>query len=183
VGYQGETIVRLDVHSINGVTPDEKAFIMKVLNVQRKVISSQEFRLRFLQLKPTQTDASQQKIYDLILSGKSNWDRIIDNDIDYFITIYDSKNHNTIGFTRMESAKIFTNRWHLRKWMDSGAAGISNASGHFFHEQLHAIGFRHASRFWDRSYKRRSLPYLGGYLVRDLSLMHLNGMELTLVHA
>lgn len=155
-------------------TTEQKAGLVYALQLQREVLNSQEFKIKFLTLNCRQKslngeDMSMKDIYDFILKGKSNLDKTEDHDLDYFVTLYDGST-STLGSTSMSTGKIRTNRKVFNRWLANEDYQL--IASHLFHEQLHSIGWVHK---WDWGRRRQSFVYRAGYLVRDMVKAKIEG--------
>lgn len=170
-----ETSSKID--SLSNATEFERLFLQKAIDLQKPVLNSLNLRMKFESTKFYQNDGlSSLEIYEKVISGFSNLTKYEDFCLNYALEMYLGKNTSTIAFTSMEKAKIFVNRLAMNHWM-SKPNGVAWCSGSLFHEYLHSMGFTH--KYFPIGTKRKSVPYLGGAIMRDLILFHLGGGVLT----
>lgn len=161
-------LVSFDTNELVNFDEQQYKFLIDALNLQKKVLNSQEFAVRFLSLKCRQKELNGmpqtlKEIYNGIISGSNNISKIEDFDLDYSITLYESSNTSTLGSTSMSTGKIRTNKAVFNRWMKNG--NYASLASHLFHEYLHSMGYLHK---WDFGRKRQSMVYRAGYLMRDM---------------
>jgi len=168
-------IAKVTLHGLVGMTPKQKEFYEDAIELKLTVLNSYEFRDRFLAMRPSERNGySMPEVLGLILDGKQKFDNIVDYDIDLLITLYgdEEKASKTVGYTYINSIKIYTHRYHVARWMKQ-RYGAATLAGHIMHEVMHHMGFVH------RFSHKGTLVYETGYLVRDLGEKHLKGQKLT----
>jgi hypothetical protein len=176
-------LVDFEIKGNVGYNQEQKYALVGVLTLQRSILNSQEFKMRFINLKCRQKvlngkQMSMKEIYDLLLSGKNRLDESEDHDLDYFHTLYDGGSKGTLGYTSMSTGRIYTNRKVFDSWIKS--ENFSSMCSHLFHEYLHSMGFKHK---WDWGKKRQSMVYRAGYLMRDMAKLVLEDrINLTPIH-
>jgi hypothetical protein len=157
--------LEVKIEALNNFSEYEVAFLERTITLKEVVLESNEFKERFLKLRPTQNRGySQQWIYHQIMNGVSKRSEC-DNDLDFYLTLRDYESNRTLASTSMHTGKISLNRYHYRLWMHSDAT--HKLAGTLMHEYCHSMGFIHR-RNWFGKVDRKSVPYLTGYLVRDL---------------
>jgi len=158
--------LRVKVNSLQGFKEEDLHFLYKALRLQEDILNSQEFKLQWYALDPKHNKGmSQKEIYGLIMRGYSRFEDLVDYELDYFLTMRQLKK-GTLGSTLMSTGRITINSLKFQYWKKSKYGHVYLCSN-LFHEALHSqFGFTHPS--FPPSWKRKSVPYLGGYLVRDL---------------
>lgn len=149
--------LKFEIHGLNNFTKRQKKKFMEAMTKGKKVLNSQQFKDGILAMYFTETNGlSNMQIYNLICSGKDLYNEEDDYDIDVLVTMYTKKYSGTIGYT-------FPSTW--KTWINSkffNVFEIWEIFGNVFHEALHNFGFGH------KQAKKTSVPYLIGYLARDL---------------
>ncbi len=169
-------LLHVKIANMVNFNEQETHFFIRALRVKKIVDNSQEYKQKLLHTKMTQKRGrTNLEVYNHWRSGFSNYDSMVDNDLDYFVTLYPGKK-GTLGYTSMSSGKIYINRQYYKYWMNNGDEGISGLIGNLNHEYMHSMGYIHRG-FW--SYKRNSVPYVYGREARYLALEHLQGRALT----
>jgi hypothetical protein len=153
----------------------EIEFLSKAEELLENILDSQDFRIRFYNLNPTQTKGmNQREIYNKLR------DSVLEHPIRIGLKTYPSA--KTMGSTMMRSGKIFVNKiWYKRFMAMAQGMGIAFLASHLSHELMHRLGFVH-KRTWFGRLDRRSLPYETGYLVKRIAIEVINGKELTIIH-
>ena len=109
---------------------------------------------------------SNQQIYNLIQSGKEEWNDEVDYEIDLKIDDYHSKWSSVIGYMIPNNPTIFVNT----KFFDT--MSIKDVCSNCFHEWLHTMGARHSGNYF-----RDSLAYYMNYIVEKLYDHIIDGTE------
>ena len=162
------------ISGLKGFNLDERSFFLSAMRLKLKVLNSEEFKDRFIGMV---CEYDTRLVYQRLMSGADKYNKQIDHDLDLVWSIYGSgRRSRTIGYTFKSKIRIYTNRYHIRKWMRMDL-GQANMAGHAFHEYLHNMSYSH------RGNKKRSMVYKAGYLVRDLALDQLKGRYLTPLHS
>jgi hypothetical protein len=166
-------LVDIEIHGFKNFTEEEKVFYINAINLKLRVLSSSEFKKRWLSTPMKETNGlTRLQAYTKILSGYDAFSRHIDGDLDFFFNLYYQKS-DTIGYTYIGKLGTYTNRYFLAVWMKD-PYGHAYLAGHLFHEYLHSVGFKH------KFTKKGTLVYKGGYLVRDMGKEIIDGKELEL---
>ncbi len=177
---EGE-ILDIEIKGLVGFTEAQKAFFLKAMELKKLIDNSQNYKMKIINTKMTQKQGrTNLEVYNHWRSGFSNYDKMVDHDIDLFVTLYDSRKKSTLGYTSMSTGKIYTNRAvfnnYMRGFNGGYSQGMSGLIGHISHEYLHSVGYIH--RGWG-SYKRNSVPYVFGRLARYLTQEVIEGKQLT----
>ena len=169
--------LRIKINDLQGFTSQEVHFLYKALRLQEEILNSQNFKLLWMTLEPKHNNGlKQREIYSLLMQGKSRFEDVLDYELDYTLDKYKLK-RGTLATTLMSSGKIILNAMQFSLWqrMEKGHIYLSSS---LFHEALHSqFGFKHPS--FPFGWKRKSVPYLGGYLMRDLGERVYNGLKLS----
>jgi hypothetical protein len=150
-----------------GFSAEQKEKVSKAVELIKKVVASEEFRLRILNKKHkgkaffVDSDLSNEEIYSKILAGAEEvGDTSKNNRMDLEIKLYQDKS-KTIGYTYPHIVRIYVNRKYFDKFQPHQVAD------NLFHEWLHKLGFKHSiKKNPDRAH---SVPYSIGYMVKDLA--------------
>lgn len=172
------TLLDIQVHGLANFGKEEKDFFIEVMKLKLVIISSEEFKQRFVNMSATEKgNKTMLQIYNELISGKEKYNKQVDHDIDLFITLYghSSRRSKTVGYTYPSTFKLWTNKYFFRRWMNQ-KYGKASAAGHWVHEYFHNLGYDHRGR------KSTSLVYKAGYLVRDLGREVIDGRELTPIY-
>ncbi len=173
-------LLDIEIHGLVGFTEDQKKFFLKAMELKKIVDNSQNYKFKILDSNMTQKQGrSNKEVYAHWRSGFSNYEKMVDQDIDLFVTLYDSPRKGTLGYTSMRTGKIYTNRAVLDHYM-RGFDGeftipLCGLVGHISHEYMHSVGYIHRG-FW--SYKRNSVPYVFGRQARSLAEKVVKGEKL-----
>lgn len=169
--------LRIKINDLQGLSSNDVYFLYKALRLQKDILNSQEFFLKWIDLRPKHNRGmTQRQIYNLIMKGASRFEDGFDYELDYYLAVRKQKK-GTLASTSMSTGKITINRLKFNYWMTNREGHVYLCST-LFHEALHSqIGFTHP--WWPPSYKRKSVPYLGGKLVRELGLQVARGRKLT----
>jgi hypothetical protein len=168
-------VLDIEIHDLKGFNSNETEFFRRSCELLIDVLQSEEFNDRFLAMDPRETNGmSQKQVYDLILSGKDKHQDDADNDLDVIWELYGSstKKSKTVGYTYGSTRRVWTHRWHLKKFMESDYPE-ARFCAHIGHETMHNFGFKH------RYIKKKSLVYRTGYLIRELAIESMKGRKLT----
>ena len=174
-------LLDIEIHGLVGFTAAQKAFFLKAMELKKMVDNSQNYKLKILDSYMTQKQGrSNLEVYEHWRSGISNYQEVVDHDIDLFVTLYDSRNKSTLGYTSMSTGKIYTNRavfnHYMRGFNGEFTIPMCGLVGHISHEYLHSVGYIH-SGFW--SYKRNAVPYVFGRVARRLAEEVVEGKQLS----
>jgi len=167
----------VEIHGMADFTLQEKAFFVEAMKLKLKVLESEEFRHGLLNMEAAETKGmTQLEVYKLLFDGTDNRSKLVDHDIDLFITLYGRANQksSTIGYSYTSNIKIWTHRYYFSKWMTQ-RDGMARLAGHILHEVLHTMGFVHNGPH------SKSLVYKTGFLVRTLAQDVLKGRQLTAI--
>lgn len=149
--------MKIEIHATKNFTAEEAIKFRSAMVLLSKVLGSKEFRDRFLAASFRHNQGkSNGEILAEILSGKDKYNRIADQDLDVSISIY-YKDNNVIGYTYSNSFFTYINRKFFSRFK------LESICGNVFHEYLHNLGYRHPGT------DRKSVPYVGGYLARDIA--------------
>lgn len=169
--------LRVKINQMKGFSDVDLHFLYKALRLQEAILNSQDFKLRWLALSPKHNKGmSQQEIYNKIMKGHSRFEDVVDYELDYFLQMYKLKK-GTLASTVMSNGVITINKMQFQIWkmQEHGHVYLSSS---LFHEALHSqFGFTHP--WFPPKWKRKSVPYVGGYLMRSLGEMVVNGRKLT----
>jgi hypothetical protein len=169
--------LKIKIDSLNSFNPEEKAFFLRAMEIQREVVNSQEFRIQVIHTSYTHNRGrNSSEIYKEIMSGYSNLTKLDDYTLNYFITMYDSNRGGTLAWTSMSTGKIYVNRYVFKNWMKD-EDGLAYCSSSMLHEYIHSMGYKHP--WFPPGSKRKSVPYRIGYICRELGLSILRGNKLT----
>ncbi len=171
--------LKIKINSLEGFSEEDTHLLYKALRLQESILNSQEFKQRWLQAKPKHNKGfSQLQIYNQIMKGQSRFEEIVDYELDYFLRKYKLK-RGTLASTAMSTGVIVINLLQFNYWkkLENGHVYLSSC---LFHEALHSQhGFTHP--WFPPSWKRRSVPYIGGNIVRELGEQVVRGRKLTSV--
>lgn len=150
------------------VADEEK--LAKAIEIIKKVIATDEFKDKVLNFtyngKKEFIDNrgyTNGQIYQILLRGKEKLKPEINHKMDLELELYYS-NQNTVGYTMVNTMKI----WMNTKYFDVYTP--SQVAGNVFHEWTHKLGFDHATTYSvSRDY---SVPYGLGYLIRQLGMQY-----------
>lgn len=168
--YEGQQI-SVDIHEANNFSESDLAHFKLAIEIMVNVVNSEEFKDSVLhppRLLEETKGMSNEEIYNLFMSGRTELDNKPDKDIDIYINMY-YKWGSTIGYTYPSTLSTWINR---RFFWSMGEGGIV---GNIVHEYLHKCGFSHASR----GYTRREVPYYYGQVAEFWANKMLNGYALT----
>lgn len=164
-----DEIKRIEADELIDFNYSEKKFVNKALDLQYNVLKTKRFEDKFMKMKWTQDKGkSNEELWEELNSGYSTYTPVEDFTLDYCLTLFDARKRKTIGLTKMQSGKIFINRYHFKKWMIDGEEGLAHLSGHLLHEYLHSMKYSHRGLN-----KRKSFVYRAGYLMRAEALVYL----------
>lgn len=160
--------------TINKATSASRATkIETAAELLKDVISTDEFRNQVLNFTyngkkqfNNNDGYTNAEIYQIILNGAEELNKIKDNEMDLpIVTYYESS--STVGYTSSDVNQIYMNT----KFLDQYSA--AEASGNMMHEWLHKLGFDHA--FYYSSSRDYSVPYAIGYIMESLAKKIANG--------
>lgn len=150
--------LKFDVHSANNFTKKEYEKFRSALSLGEKVLNSDSFKFKVLNYPFRETNGKNNtQIYQMFMSGKDNFNKEVDNDLDIYITLYYSPK-KVIGYTYPSTFRTWVNRKFFKKF---DAADIL---GNITHEYCHNLGFGHSIRVG----RKHTVPYAMGYIARDL---------------
>ncbi len=148
--------VRIDVTNMNEA---QEAKAIQAANHSLAFLASDFFKEKFLnedlsKLRGESKSSiskrmSNQEIYELIQSGKEEWNDEIDYEIDLHVTRYSKWWSKVKGYIIPMVKYIYVNS----KYFDIGK--VFEIASNFCHELVHMFGFRHSGKWL-----RESLPYL-----------------------
>lgn len=149
----------------------QEAKVEKAINLIKKVIASEEFKMRVLNHKfkgkkifYDNEGYSNTQIYQKILDGAEMVGKIKKNNtMDVELELYQAKT-KTIGYTYPNVTKIWMNKKYFNKYTPDQVAG------NLMHEWMHKLGFGHATK-WSKN-RDYSVPYAIGYLMEELTKQH-----------
>ena len=145
----------VQVHGLKNFTDQEKVKFKDAVRLLHKVINSEDFKKRFLNLKLVETTGKTNiQIFKELFSGKDKFNTVSDHDVDVYATMYYSFKR-TVGYTYPDTWKTWINRKYF-----SNPADIA---GNIIHEYMHNLGYGHSS-----PRQKMSVPYAAGDLVRDM---------------
>jgi hypothetical protein len=150
-------MLKFKIHKTDNFDYYQTQKLISSIEMLEKVINTNEFYKRFMELKLTSTHGmSNQEIYDLMMSGAEVLEPIEDNEADLFLTMYYS-NNSTVGYTYSNTKE----KWVNKKFFDNyDASGIAK---NLIHEWMHKLGFGHKS-----SKELTSVPYATGFLIEEM---------------
>lgn len=165
--------LHIEFHGIKNFSAKQEAKLREAATKGAPVLNSQQFKDGILAMNFTETNGlTNIQIYELICSGKDVYNPEDDNDLDVFITMYTKRYSGTVGYTYPSTWKTWINSKFFNKFE------IWEVFGNVIHEALHNFGFGHLQAH------STSIPYLIGYLARDLlKKSELGEIELTPVAA
>ena len=99
-------------------------------------------------------------IYNLIMSGKEEWNKEEDNEVDLVLGSY-YKLSKVVGYMIPGKPKIFINTRFFDKRNGKDERFICS---NFAHEYIHTLGFRHGGKNY-----RKSFPYYINKVVEDMA--------------
>jgi len=149
------------------MTSSQEAKIQKAEYKIRKVLASDEFRLKVLNhtyggVKRFVDNGglSNSQIYYKMLNGAEKLNGVSDNEMDMWIKTYYSSS-NTVGYTSTGSNYVYMNRKFLNSYTST------QVTRNMIHEWLHKLGFKHAVSYsTSRNY---SVPYGIGRIMETLA--------------
>ncbi len=158
--------LKVKINSLQGFKEEDLHFLYKALRLQEAILNSQDFKLQWYAMSPKHNKGmSQKQIYELIMKGHSRFEDLVDHELDYFLSMRKMKK-GTLASTMMSTGLITINKLQFQYWK-SIEDGHIYLSSNLFHEALHSqFGFTHP--WFPPSWKRKSVPYMGGYLMRNL---------------
>lgn len=148
--------LKIIVHYDDSFTEKEKAKHQAAMALAEIAINSIEFRDAIINHKATSSRLSGLTIYNMIMSGKDNYESAPNNEVDIYPSLY-YKDNNTIGYTYANTKYTWLNRKFFAIY-DYAKIAMNG-----LHEYLHNLGTGHSS-----AKDKNSWPYFIGYLVRDL---------------
>lgn len=149
--------LNIEIHGLINFSQAERTKFKKAMATLALVLNSREYYTRFMNLKLEQTGGkSNLELYRMQMSGNNKFQSNNDKDIDIKLTLYRSWK-NIIGYTYPSTWFTWINRKFFRKFEDDELC--MNVS----HEEWHNIGLGHL-----KASDHFSVPYAGGYLVRDM---------------
>jgi len=167
-----EVELGVKVNQLRGFDEQERMFFLQSLELTKTVVTSLEFKIRFLNLPQHQMNGyTITSLYNKLMSGHDAYEKIKDYEIDYSVAFYSTK-RSVIGKTIMGTAKTFINRIHYTRWMKE-FYGPASLAGHTFHEYLHVMGLYHHSPV------QESIVYYAGYLMKQMCKEVMDGRQLT----
>lgn len=172
-GVDGSEVLIIDynINKATNLNSEQSKFLKQCLHYQCQVLSSSNFKYRFLALNATHLGGrTLQDIHKQLIEGRNNLSKAIDYDLDYIITLYKPFFKNTLGYH--SKGKIFTNRLYFNRAMKQKA--YNRIAGHLFHEYMHSLSLFHSG-----GNKKKSIVYQGGNLMREMVLEVINGKKLT----
>lgn len=132
-----------------------------------KIINSDAFKREILAMSDEwrQGEESQYKkmgthdLYHFIISGKEEWNKDDDNELDLLIHDYQSSwfGRNVIGYMNPGKPEIYVNTRHF------DSAQLKYVVSNFLHEYTHTLGFRHGG-----PNLHKSIPYYMNEVVEKL---------------
>lgn len=166
-------LVRIVPQGLSTFTYDEELFALKCVWYLNTVWGSANFRNEVLTTYMAHRNGiSHEEIYYIAMSGVSAFDTIQDEALKIFVALYDGgKKGGTLGYTVMQTGKIYTSKLYFRKCMVNDEP--YNVAGHWGHEIMHTKGFKD---LWPQ--KRKSVPYVYGRKTREIGLRLYNGNQL-----
>jgi hypothetical protein len=131
-----------------------------------KVVNSEEFKNRVINFKNDQGERSfksnrgysNEQIYDIFMDGRETLQPNTPNEMNFFLSLYNSRWSRVIGYTDPSINQININWKYFRNYLPN------NVAGNLAHEWTHKIGFDHAS-----AQEHDSAPYAIGYIVEELA--------------
>ena len=109
------------------------------------------------------------RILEKFMSGKDQFNKKADGDIDLYTTFYFS-NNNTIGYTFGNTYKTWINKKFFLYRMET-PEGRCKVIGNVIHEYMHNLGYSHSVR-WNSS-RQYTVPYAYGYIAEDVALQYI----------
>jgi hypothetical protein len=129
------------------------------MSLLKLVLNSEKFKERFCNTSFRENRGNSGKeIYYQVMSGADKFNGVADSDLDIRIEAYYSRK-SVVGYTYPSTWWTWINRRYFAKF------DLPGICGNVFHEYLHNCGYGHRIR-WGRS---RTVPYKGGYIVREIA--------------
>ena len=159
--------MKIDINGMKNFTPKQQAKFKEAMAIGELVLNSQQFKDAILAVEKfyENKDMTNMQIYELICSGNDLYDSSNDKDIDVFVTMYSNFWSGVIGYTYRNTVKTWINAKFFNRFE------IAEVFGNVLHEALHNMGFQHLIK----KTMRKTVPYIIGYIGRDLANKHLNG--------
>lgn len=144
----------------DGFSAKEEEKYVTATKMHEELLNSRDFMERFLRLDMIQKEnLSNHDIYRMLRSGSDRLNKDADGDMDVSVVIYHA-NNSTVGYTYPNSVKTWVNRKFFSSYDYAAIAGNQS------HEYFHKMGFGHPAR--ETPTRHKTVPYAGGYLVRDM---------------
>lgn len=97
------------------------------------------------------------EIYDYIMSGKEEWNNVVDNEIDIIVDDYNGWWSKVVGYMIPRKPTIYVNT----KFFDS--MSVKRVVSNFLHEYGHSLGMRHSG-----PHLKSSIPYYLNHAVEEI---------------
>jgi hypothetical protein len=157
--------VKVDLVSKNLNTTKRQQKAIEAAHCLELILNSKQFKDMMLNMDDRWRLGSTGKfkympnheIYNYIMSGKEEWNGVVDNEIDIIVDDYTKSWSSVIGY--MIPMKPTT--WVNTKFFDSNA--LINVVSNFLHEYFHHLGMRHGGDDF-----RSSIPYFANYIVEEI---------------
>lgn len=155
---------------ITNATNDEITHHEKSLALVQKVVNSEKFKNRVLNMKYqigryiydgySQTQDTSAEVLQKIKNTQEIYNNEIDHTLEFYIDVYYEES-STVGWTNYYDKFI-----HLNRYFHQDYSHVQTAGNHF-HEWLHKIGYDHSRR--NNSFRPHSVPYKLGSLMSELA--------------
>ena len=159
---------KIHVHRLSGFGDISTEKMLVAIRLLECVINSSKFKLliesySFKNAKIKGKRVSSKKVFEMIMSGKDQFNVEDDNDMDLFITLCNRWYSSTVGYTYPDTYKTWINYKFFKKF------DIAEIAGNLIHEYMHNIGFTHDLN-WNKT-RKNSVPYAIGDIVQMLANM------------
>lgn len=156
--------LKINVHGREGFTPAMTEKHITSAKLLEQAVNTRLFRDSVLAFSFTNTlGLNNGGIYYKIMTGAESLDPEVDYEADIWVYAY-YQNNKVIGWTTPNVRETHLNTKFFNEF------NYDEVAMNMFHEWLHKIGFDHSS-----ASDYRSVPYEGGYLIRDIVRRLMNG--------
>jgi hypothetical protein len=149
-------MIAVSIDSKNLNTEKRRLKAQRVARDMKIIVNSPLFKKLILEMSDEWRQGStgeivnltNEQIYNLIASGKEEWNGIIDNELDLIVDDYTKNWSSVVGFMNPGKPTIFVNT----KFFDTMTE--KRTGSNFLHEYGHTLGMRHGGKLF-----KSSIPY------------------------
>lgn len=143
------------------VNDKDSIYFFRAIALMEKIISSEMFFRKAMEIPFTDTTDSAEEIYYKILSGATVLQPEKDGVINLYVEVYYSRFTRVVGYTYPNTVW----QWFNRKFFDRSEKGIITLAANLLHEYCHKCGYDHPNkRTWETS-----VPYAYGTLLENIA--------------